>query len=168
MRVFLLKPNLDGFLFVFFLDMIIVSIPFACVSTFWHQRDSQSFALGFQRNWDCFLFLSWNYVKLFDVDLAVFTFLRSDARFLENCSFLIRRFRPGAELASVLFLVRNGLITASGQLAMMNLIFYAAWGSNCFFLTSRSFSLRIWMKTNSWWKELCNIMHSKHVITYRA
>jgi hypothetical protein len=50
---------------------------------------------------------------------------------LESYSFLIRRFRPGAEIASVLFLVRNALVvlcplatSTPGQLAMMNLIFY--------------------------------------------
>ena len=38
--------------------------------------------------------------------------MRSDARFLESCSFLIRRFRPGAEIASVLFLIRPALLNA--------------------------------------------------------
>eukprot|EP00434_Breviolum_minutum_P026215 symbB.v1.2.023175.t1/scaffold2102.1/size90421/5 len=56
---------------------------------------------------------------------------RSDARFLESCSFLIRRFRPGAEIASVLFLIRNSavalcplVLTTSGQLLTMSLILY--------------------------------------------
>eukprot|EP00435_Cladocopium_sp_Y103_P006747 s1245_g2.t1 len=35
---------------------------------------------------------------------------RSDAHFLEACSFLIKRFRPGTEMFSVIFLIRNGLV----------------------------------------------------------
>ena len=66
---------------------------------------------------------------------------RSDTRFLANCSFLIRRFRPGAEIASVLFLLRNVCValcpllsSTSAQLSMMSLILYVA----------RQNKLRIW------------------------
>ena len=74
------------------------------------------------------------YGKTWDFTLVVImggVIARSDARFLDSCSFLIRRFRPGAEIASVLFLVRNALVvlcplatSTPGQLAMINLIFY--------------------------------------------
>lgn len=57
---------------------------------------------------------------------------RSDAHFLEACSFLIKRFRPGTEMFSVIFLIRNGLVAMtplifakSGRLVMMNLLLYA-------------------------------------------
>ncbi|CAK9050884.1 40S ribosomal protein S6, partial [Durusdinium trenchii] len=54
---------------------------------------------------------------------------RSDARFLDACGFLIKRFRPGMEIASVFFLIRNALVvlcpllhSTSGQLLMMCII----------------------------------------------
>ena len=56
---------------------------------------------------------------------------RSDARFLDSCSFLVKRFRPGAEISSVLFLMRNASLvltvvvySTSGQLMLFSLILY--------------------------------------------
>ena len=53
----------------------------------------------------------------------------ADMQFVQSCSFLLARFRPGAEYFSVLFLVRNLLLaflpllsTASGRALGMNLI----------------------------------------------
>ena len=42
---------------------------------------------------------------------------RSDTAFLESCSFLIARFRPGAESSCVLFLIRGALVAFSPVLA---------------------------------------------------
>jgi len=76
---------------------------------------------------------------------------RSDARFVENCSFLIIRFRPGAEIASVLLLLRNAVValcplvtTTSGQLLMMSLILYV----NFFFVAF----------LKPWHSMLCNVL----------
>ncbi|CAK9050882.1 40S ribosomal protein S6, partial [Durusdinium trenchii] len=56
---------------------------------------------------------------------------RSDAQFLSSCSFLTKRFRPGMEIASVFFLIRNALVvmcplvtSTPGQLLMMSIILY--------------------------------------------
>ena len=56
---------------------------------------------------------------------------RSDAKFLESCSFLVKRFRPGAEISAVLFLMRNTSLvmtllvqSASGQLMLFSMILY--------------------------------------------
>lgn len=56
---------------------------------------------------------------------------QSDAHFLEACSFLIRRFRPGTEMFSVIFLVRNAMVAMtplifakSGRLVTMSLLLY--------------------------------------------
>lgn len=57
--------------------------------------------------------------------------LRADAKFVRSCSFLWRRFRPGAETFAVLGLARNGLMVlcplipaAAVQLVIMNIILY--------------------------------------------
>ncbi|CAK9096175.1 unnamed protein product [Durusdinium trenchii] len=57
---------------------------------------------------------------------------RSDTRFLDACSFLTKRFRPGMEMASVVVLVRNAFVvmcplvtSTAGQLMMMCIILYA-------------------------------------------
>ena len=56
---------------------------------------------------------------------------RSDAKFLESCSFLVKRFRPGAEISAVLFLMRNTTVvltlvvySTSGQLMLFSMILY--------------------------------------------
>eukprot|EP00435_Cladocopium_sp_Y103_P020538 s2211_g5.t1 len=51
---------------------------------------------------------------------------RSDAKFLASCSFLIRRFRPGAEIASVLFLVRNALVDSNPTASMAMVMVFVA------------------------------------------
>ena len=60
--------------------------------------------------------------------------VRSDAAFLNSCSFLFKRFAPGAEVFSVVFLLRNSLLTMcplittkSGRLVSMSIILYATW-----------------------------------------
>ncbi|CAK8985489.1 40S ribosomal protein S6 [Durusdinium trenchii] len=56
---------------------------------------------------------------------------RSDTQFLAACGFLIKRFRPGMEMASVFFLIRNACVAlcplvsdTPGQLLMMSIILY--------------------------------------------
>ncbi|CAL1154799.1 unnamed protein product [Cladocopium goreaui] len=57
----------------------------------------------------------------------------ADVKFLRGCSFLFMRFRPGAEIFSVLFLIRNALVvlcpllpSPSGKVVCMNLILYGS------------------------------------------
>ncbi|CAJ1458060.1 unnamed protein product [Effrenium voratum] len=59
--------------------------------------------------------------------------LAADVKFIRACSFLFMRFRPGAELFSVLFLIRNALVVlcpllpgASAKVVSMNLLLYAS------------------------------------------
>jgi len=57
----------------------------------------------------------------------------ADVKFVRACSFLFMRFRPGAEIFSVLFLVRNALVvlcpllpSPSAKVVSMNLILYGS------------------------------------------
>ena len=57
----------------------------------------------------------------------------ADVKFLRACSFLFMRFRPGAEIFSVIFLIRNALVVlcpllpgASAKVVSMNLILYGS------------------------------------------
>ena len=57
---------------------------------------------------------------------------RSDTNFVRTCSFLIVRFRPGAEVFAVVLLIRNAVVvlcpivsTNSTKLLMMSLVLYA-------------------------------------------
>lgn len=57
----------------------------------------------------------------------------ADVKFIRACSFLFMRFRPGAEVYSVVFLVRNALVVlcplipgTSGKVVSMNLLLYAS------------------------------------------
>lgn len=56
----------------------------------------------------------------------------SDAEFIDSVSFLVKRFRPGAEIFSVLFLLRNALVVLcpladakSSKVMLMSLVMYA-------------------------------------------
>lgn len=58
---------------------------------------------------------------------------QADVKFLRACSFLFMRFRPGAEIFSVLFLIRNALVVlcpllpgSSAKVVSMNLILYGS------------------------------------------
>ena len=44
--------------------------------------------------------------QLHQLTMTTRQLVRSDAHFLNNCSFLTKRFRPGTEIASVFFLLR--------------------------------------------------------------
>ncbi|CAE7027454.1 RPS6, partial [Symbiodinium sp. CCMP2456] len=59
--------------------------------------------------------------------------LRADAAYFRACAFLWSRFRPGAELYSVLYLTRNAVIalvpllpSMSAQIVAMNMILYSS------------------------------------------
>ncbi|CAE7464201.1 RPS6 [Symbiodinium natans] len=59
--------------------------------------------------------------------------LRADAAYFRACAFIWSRFRPGAELYSVLYLARNGLIALvpllpsnAAQIVAMNMILYSS------------------------------------------
>jgi len=63
----------------------------------------------------------------------------ADVKFIRACSFLFMRFRPGAEIYSVIFLIRNALVvlcplipSTSGKVVCMNLLLYGSLSMTAF------------------------------------